>query len=287
MPATTLSALFEEQRGRLTAVAARILGSRADAEDAVQEAWLRLSRQDVASIESLPGWLNTVVSRLCIDLLRTRKAHAEVAIEAVPEWVVTFDDGGGPEAGAVLTDTVGAALLVVADALTPDERVAFVLHDLFSVPFAEVGEILGKSTDAAKMLASRARRKVRDAENPVGTRHQGEVVDAFLAAARDGDFDGLMRILDPEVTWRIHTARGDIVRSGAANFADQARRGAQTGLDAARALVNGRPGVVAWRADGRPFAVMECTVVDGLIFAAESVTDPARLAAMRIPRRPA
>src|SRR5919112_2039217 len=205
-----VAASFEQQRARLVAVAYRMLGSRADAEDAVQEAWVRLSRQDADTIDNLAAWLTTVVGRVCLDLLRSRRARPEVPYEErLPELVVTEDDGATPENEAVLADSVGAALLVVLDTLRPDERLALVLHDMFGVPFGEIGRILGRSTDACKMLASRARGKVRGTHRPVDERRAGrEVVDAFLAAAREGDFDGLLQVLDPDVTWTTHTGRG-------------------------------------------------------------------------------
>lgn len=268
------SAAFEEQRGRLTALAARVLGSRADAEDAVQEAWLRLSRQDPASIDNLSGWLSTVVGRVCVDMLRSRRAKGETAWEEPGrEWVVS-DDVDDPEASAVLSDAVGVALLMVLETLTPDERLAFVLHDTFAVPFEEVGRVLGKSTDAAKMLASRARRKVRGADLPHDRRRQREVVDAFLAAARQGDFQALLRVLDPDVVWRVHTTRGIRVRLGAHELARHAALGERTRTIAERVDVDGVPGIMAWREDGTPLAVMSCVVVDGRIVQVDSLIRP-------------
>ncbi|WP_197021593.1 sigma-70 family RNA polymerase sigma factor [Cellulomonas sp. HZM] len=277
---------FEEQRGRLTAVAERVLGSRADAEDAVQEAWIRLSRQDAAAIENLAGWLTTVVSRVCIDVLRARRTRPERPLDTAPEWVVTEVDDG-PEADAVLADSVGTALLVVLDTLSPDERLAFVLHDVFGMPFAEIGSIVEKSADATKMAASRARNKVRGAEAPVDRRRQRAVVDAFLAAARGGDVEGLLRVLHPDLMWTVHNARRDVVRRGTAVLVEQARRGVGTELDVRSAWVDGLPGLVVRSADGRPFAVMACTVEDDRIVEIHSVTDPARLAAMNLGARSA
>jgi RNA polymerase sigma-70 factor (ECF subfamily) len=280
-----VAAAFEQQRTRLTAVAYRVLGSRDDAEDAVQEAWLRLARQDAGAIDNLSAWLTTVVGRVCIDMLRSRTARAETAYgDEPPEWIVTPDETAAPESNAVLADSVGVALLVVLDSLGPDERLAFVLHDMFAVPFDEIGQIVGKSTDAAKMLASRARRKVQGqghgAQHPTDRRRQGEVVDAFLAAAQRGDFEGLLRVLDPDVVWRIHSPRGEIVRLGATELATQAARGGRAKVVARRVLVNGEPGLAAWRLSGQPMGVMACTVVDDRIVEVESVTDPERLAAM-------
>jgi RNA polymerase sigma-70 factor (ECF subfamily) len=277
---------FEQQRGRLVAIAHRMLGSRADAEDAVQEAWLRLARQDTAAIENLTAWLTTVVGRICVDVLRSRNTRPEVPYEErLPEIVVTEDE---PEEDSLLAESVGLALLVVLDTLRPAERLAFVLHDMFGVPFDEIATIVGKSADAAKMLASRARRKVRDTHRPSdGRRRQRAVVDAFLDAARKGDFQGLLEVLDPDVTWRAHTPRGVVVRLGATAVASLARRGAQAKVTARPALVNGEPGVVAWDANGSPLAVMACTVSDGRIVDILSVTDPARLATLDLPARPA
>jgi RNA polymerase sigma-70 factor (ECF subfamily) len=280
-----LAGAFEQQRGRLVAVAYRMLGSRADAEDAVQEAWLRLARQDAVVIDNLAGWLTTVVGRVCIDVLRSRNVRPETSYEdRLPELVVTEDEDAAPEDEALLAESVGLALLVVLDTLRPSERLAFVLHDMFAVPFEEIGQIIGKSGDAAKMLASRARRKVQGTPRPNDERRQQRaVVDAFLAAARRGDFDGLLRVLDPDVTWRAYTARGLVVRQGAAEVAGRAQRGAHSTLTGRRALVNGEPGIVAWRTSGKPHSVMACTVVDGRIVEILSVSDPERLAAMDLP----
>ena len=288
-PDEALAGAFEQQRGRLVAVAYRMLGSRADAEDAVQEAWLRLARQDRGSVDNLAGWLTTVVGRVCIDLLRSRRTRPEASYDdRLPELVVTEDGGAAPEDDALLAESVGLALLVVLDTLRPAERLAFVLHDMFAVPFGEIGQIIGKSPDATKMLASRARRKVQDTHRPTDERRQQRtVVDAFLAAARGGDFEGLLRVLDPEVTWRAHTARGLVVRSGAAAVAERAQLGARAAVTARPALVNGEYGIVAWRANGKPHSVMACTVVDGRIVEILSVSDPERLASMDLPARPA
>jgi RNA polymerase sigma-70 factor (ECF subfamily) len=287
-PDEALAEAFEEQRGRLVAVAYRMLGSRADAEDAVQEAWLRLARHDAAAIDNLGGWLTTVVSRVCIDVLRSRNARSETSYdERLPELVVTEDGGGAPEDEALLAESVGLALLVVLDTLRPAERLAFVLHDMFAVPFEEIGQIIGRSTDAAKMLASRARRKVQDTPHPTDERQQQRaVVDAFLAAARSGDFEGLLRVLDPDVTWRSYTARGVVIRMGAAEVADRAQRGARATVTARPVLVNGEPGVVVWDRNGKPVSVMACTVIDDRIVEILSVQDPERLAAMDLPARP-
>ena len=287
-PDEAVAGAFEDQRGRLVAVAYRMLGSRADAEDAVQEAWLRLARQDPAAIDNLAGWLTTVVGRVCIDVLRSRRARPEVpGGEQLPELIVTEDSGSAPEDDAVLAESVGLALLVVLDTLRPAERLAFVLHDTFAVPFEEIAQIIGRSTGATKMLASRARRKVQGTHRAADERQQQRaVVDAFLAAARDGDFEGLLQVLDPEVTWRSYTARGVVVRLGSTEVASAARRGGRAAVTARPALVNGESGIVAWSASGQPLGVMACTVADGRIAEILSVTDPDRLAAMSLPRRP-
>jgi len=200
---------FEENRPRLRGVAYRMLGSLSEAEDAVQEAWLRLNRVDTATVENLGGWLTTVVSRVCLDMLRTRKSRSEQSIaEPVTEPSVVRGEGADPEGEAVLADSVGVALLVVLNTLTPAERLAFVLHDLFAVPFDEIGTIVGRSPAAAKQLASRARRRVRGSPTPsaVDRARQREVVEAFLRAARGGDLEGLLTVLDPDAVIRIDAA---------------------------------------------------------------------------------
>ena len=287
-PDEALAGAFEQQRGRLVAVAYRMLGSRADAEDAVQEAWLRLARQDASAFDNLAGWLTTVVGRICIDMLRSRKARPEEPYEdRLPEFVVAEDDGGAPEEDVLLAESVGLALLVVLDTLRPTERLAFVLHDMFAVPFDEIAQIIGKSTDATKMLASRARRKLQDTPRATAERHQQRaVVDAFLAAARRGDFEGLLRVLDPDVTWRSYATRGVVVRQGAAEVAASAQRGARAAVTARPVLVNGESGIAAWSANGKLLGVMACTVVDGRIVEVLSVSDPRRLASMDLPGRP-
>ncbi|MFI5584177.1 sigma-70 family RNA polymerase sigma factor [Amycolatopsis sp. NPDC051758] len=279
MPDTVTEA-FEAQRDRLRAVAHRVLGSHADAEDVVQEAWLRLSRQDAATIRNLDGWLTTVVGRISLDVLRSRRSRPEAPYD---EIVVAVDEG--PEEDIALADSVGLALLVVLESLGPGERLAFVLHDLFAVPFEEIGRILGKSPAAGKMLASRARRKVRTPSRPPSAGpEQRAVVDAFLRAARDGDFEGLLRVLDPDVKLTVDTPDGVVVVLGATNVAAGARFGAAGGGRAV--LVGGLPGVVAWRPDGTPLSVVAFTVVDGRIAGIAAVADPARLASMELPEPP-
>ena len=276
---------FESQRDRLCAVAYRMLGSHADAEDVVQEAWLRLSRQDSAVIQNLAGWLTMVVGRISLDVLRSRQSRSEASYDdRLPELVVTADDAPAPEDDVALADSVGLALLVVLEALRPSERLAFVLHDLFAVPFDEIGRILGRSTPATKMLASRARRKVQATGRPTGGgRQQRQVVQAFLAAARRGDFEGLLRVLDPEVRLTVDTPDGVSVTLGATEVAAGARLSASAAVRGRAVLVNGRPGVVAWREDGAPLSVLAFGVVDGRITDISVVIDPAKLALMDLP----
>ncbi|MFI6743603.1 sigma-70 family RNA polymerase sigma factor [Nonomuraea sp. NPDC050451] len=284
-PRDPVAETFEAERDRLRAVAYRMLGSHADAEDAVQEAWLRLSRQDAATIHNLAGWLTTVVGRISLDVLRSRQTRPEASYDArLPALVVTVDDGPAPEDDVALADSVGLALLVVLESLGPSERLAFVLHDLFAVPFEEIGQILGKSTDATKMLASRARRKVQATDRPaVVGREQREVVQAFLTAARSGDFEGLLRVLDPEVRLTVDSPHGEIVVLGATKVAAGARLSSGAATQGKAVLVNGLPGIVAWREDGTPLSVIAFTVVDGRIAGIAVVTDPARLASMDLP----
>ncbi|MFC1438805.1 sigma-70 family RNA polymerase sigma factor [Streptacidiphilus sp. N1-10] len=284
-PTDPVAKAFQDQRERLVAIANRMLGSKADAEDAVQEAWLRLSRQDAAEIDNLAGWLTTVVGRISLDVLRSRTARPEATYDdTLPELVVAVADGPAPEDEAALADSVGLALLVVLESLGPTERLAFVLHDLFAVPFQEIGQILGKSTAATKMLTSRARRKVRTTERPTAAgREQHDVVRAFLAAARRGDFEGLLRVLDPEVRLTVDTPDGVVVTLGATKVAAGAQLGAAAAARGTAVLVNGLPGMVAWREDGAPMSVMAFTVVAGRIAGIAIVIDPAKLAAMDLP----
>ena len=284
-PTDPVAAAFETQRDRLLRIAYRVLGSHADAEDVVQDAWLRLSRQDAATIDNLAGWLTTVVGRISLDVLRSRRSHPETSYDdQVPELVVTIDDGLGPEEDVALAESVGLALLVVLDSLGPSERLAFVLHDLFAVPFDEIGQILGKSTAATKMLASRARKKVQANDPPAAVaREQRELVQAFLAAARDGDFEGLLRVLDPDVRLTSDTADGVFVTIGAVDVAAGARLGAAAAARAREVLVNGLPGVVSWREDGSPLSVIAFTVAYGRIITIVAVTDSAKLGSMDLP----
>ncbi|GAA3487299.1 MULTISPECIES: sigma-70 family RNA polymerase sigma factor [Streptomyces] len=284
-PPNPTAELFEAERDRLRAVAHRMLGSYADAEDVVQEAWLRLSRQDAAAIHNLGGWLTTVVGRISLDVLRSRQARPEASYDdGVSGPVVTLDEGPAPEDDALLADSVGPALLVVLESLGPGERLAFVLHDLFGVPFGEIAQILGRSTAATKMLASRARRKVRDGERPSGAgREERAVVRAFLAAARRGDFEELLRVLDPEVELAVETPDGPVVSLGATKVAAGAQVGARGAAEGLEVLVGGLPGILSRHEDGTPRAVVAFTVAEGRIVAIRTVVDPARLARMSLP----
>jgi RNA polymerase sigma-70 factor (ECF subfamily) len=285
-PGDPVAEAFEAQRERLHAVAYRMLGSHADAEDAVQEAWLRLSRQGTESIRNLAGWLTTVVGRISLDVLRSRRSHPEAAYDdSMAEIVVTADDRPAPEEQAALADSVGLALLVVLESLRPSERLAFVLHDMFAVPFDEIGQIIGKSPDATKMLASRARRKVQVTEREAATgRERRKVVDAFRAAAIEGDFEGLLRVLDPDVKLTVDAPGEQIVVIGATKIAANARMFSGVAVRHQKVLVNGRPGFVSWREDGTPLSVLAFTVADGRIAGIWAVIDPARLASMDLPR---
>jgi RNA polymerase sigma factor (sigma-70 family) len=280
---TWLQERFEEHRPHLRAVAYRMLGSMSEAEDAVQEGWVRLSRADTSEVENLGGWLTTVVARVCLNTLRARRTHSEVELDEghVPDPVVRPAPATDPEAEAVMADSVGLALLVVLETLTPPERLAFVLHDMFAVPFDEIGRMLDRSPAAARQLASRGRRRVQGAPAPdADIARQREVVGAFFAAARTGDFDALVTVLDPDVVLR--SDRGPAARSvhhGPAAVAGQARLGARAGADLHPAVVNGAAGVVV-TLRGRPVAVMAFTVSDDKIIAIDALADPKRLAAL-------
>ncbi|GAB2581264.1 sigma-70 family RNA polymerase sigma factor [Streptomyces capparidis] len=275
---------FEAQRDRLRAVAHRLLGSHADAEDVVQQAWLRLSRQDAGTIDNLGGWLTTVVGRISLDVLRSGRTRPEVSLDDEPaERTVTLDDAPAPEDLVALGDSVGLALVTVLDSLRPHERLAFVLHDVFAVPYEEIGAILGKSADATKMLTSRARRKVRAAQQPAPAgRRQREVVQAFLAAARNGRFEQLLQLLHPEVEFTVHAPNGRFVTLGATEVATRAQLAGRAAR-AHAATVNGRPGVVSWSEDGTPLSLLVFTVADDRITGITAVIDPAELALMNLP----
>ncbi len=276
-----LTERFETNRGHLRAVAYRMLGSLSEADDAVQETWLRLNRADTHDVENLDGWLMTVVARVCLDMLRARRSRREESLSAqLPEPIARREAGSDPEQEALLADSVGLAMLVVLEMLAPAERLAFVLHDMFAVPFEEIAEIVGRSPTAARQLASRARRRVQgttmipDADRT----RQRQVVDAFLAAARRGDFDALLAVLDPDVVLRADRALVPAV--GAAEVrgaAEVARRALKGGARAAQpALVDGGVGVVV-APRGRLLMVLRFTITNGKIAAMEAIADPDRL----------
>jgi RNA polymerase sigma factor (sigma-70 family) len=278
-----LTERFEEHRTRLRAVAYRMLGSVSEADDAVQEAWLRLSRADTSSVENLPGWLTTVVARVCLNMLRSRESRREEPLDVhVPDPIISHEHGGDPEREALLADSVGLALLVVLETLTPAERLAFVLHDMFAVPFDEIAPMIERSPAAARQLASRARRRVQGqapAPDPDLTR-QRDVVNAFFAAAHDGDFEALVAVLDPDVVLRsdggLARARHTVVIAGARVVAEQALTFGRLSPFARPALINGAAGVIV-TAHGRPLSVMAFTVTGGKILAIDVLSDPERL----------
>jgi RNA polymerase sigma factor (sigma-70 family) len=281
-----LAERFEEQRPRLRAVAYRMLGSLSEADDAVQEAWLRLSRADTGGVENLDGWLTTVVARVCLNMLRGRRSRREEPLDLrMPDPIIGPEGRGDPEQEALLAEGVGLALLVVLDTLTPAERLAFVLHDLFAVPFEEIAALLDRSPAAARQLASRARRRVRGAAPAPDPdlAHQRAVVDAFFAAARDGDFEALVAVLDPEVVLRADggtaRARQSVVIHGAREVAAQAAIGARFAPFVRPALVNGTAGAVVV-AGGRLLSVMAFTVANGRVAAIDVLFDPDRLAVL-------
>ena len=284
-----LAEQFEASRPHLRAVAYRMLGSMSDADDAVQESWLRLSRTDVSVVANLRGWLTTVVGRVCLDMLRTRRSRREQYLGSwLPEPVVTMEAEDDPEEEAVLADTVGLALLVVLETLSPPERLAFVLHDMFGVPFEEIAPVVGRSTAAARQLASRARGRVRGAarDPDADLALQREVVDAFLAAARSGDFDALLTILDPDVVFRRDLGRraAEITPPvvGALETAREVLRTAPLYASAARpVVVNGGAGLL-FAPRGRPLGVVGFTVVGGRIVEIDVIADPDKLRSLRV-----
>jgi len=281
-----LTERFEEQRGRLRAVAYRMLGSVAEADDAVQEAWLRLRRADTGEVENLAAWLTTVVGRVCLNMLRSRQTRREAPFDVhVPDPIVSPDSGVDPEHQAVLADSVGLALLVVLETLAPAERLAFVLHDMFTVPFDDIAPLIERTPEATRQLASRARRRVRgQAPTPdpdVG--RQREVVDAFFAASRAGDFEALVAVLDPDVVLRSDGGRArpgmTFTLRGAKAVGSQAFASGRLSPFVRRALVNGTPGaVIAMR--GRARFVMAFTVTAGRVAAIDVLADPDRLRAL-------
>ena len=273
---------FEQHRPRLRAVSYRMLGSLSEADDAVQEAWLRFSGANTSDVENLGAWLTTVVSRICLNALRSRKARPEEPTGShLPDPIVSPVDALGPEDEALMADSVGLALLIVLDSLAPAERLAFVLHDVFDVPFEQVAPIIDRSEAATRQLASRARRRLRATGNSdMDVARQWELVDAFLAAARDGDFDALLKVLDPDVVRRVDagtTIPGlpPILR-GARAVASGALTFQKLGYVSRRALVNGAPGVVSFAGE-EPVSVVGFTVAGGKIVELNILTDPARL----------
>jgi RNA polymerase sigma factor (sigma-70 family) len=283
-----LAGQFERHRPRLRAIAYRMLGSLAEADDAVQDAWLRLSRSDTCDVDNLGGWLTTIVARVCLNMLRSRTRRREDPLEVhVPDPVISPDDESQPEEQALLADSVGLALLVVLDTLTPDERLAFVLHDMFDLPFNQIAAMTGRTPAAAKQLASRARRRVNGSGLPAAPNltRQRQVADAFFAAARHGDFEALVAVLHPDVVLRIdadarHREASILVR-GSAAVASQAVKGFRQmfGGQAARlhpVLVNGSAGAII-TTDGQPFTVISFTVADGKITGIDAIADPGRV----------
>ena len=285
-----LAQQFEQYRPHLRAVSYRMLGSHAEAEDAVQDAWLRVSRSGADGVENLGGWLTTIVARVCLNMLRSRNIRREQPVDVhLPDPVISRADGPDPEQEAILADAVGLALQVVLDTLTPAERLAFVLHDMFDLPFDEIAPMLGRSPAAARQLASRARRRVQGAEVPApdpDVAAQRAVVDAFFAAARAGDLDGLVAVLDPDVVLRSDggAARPDAsaVLRGVTAVAGRAVLFTRPGAVVWPALVNGAAGVVV-TVEGRPVSVMGFTVSNGKIVEIHSLLDPERLRRLDLP----
>ncbi len=276
--------LFDAHRSHLRAVGYRMLGSFGEADDAIQDTWFRFAAADLAAIANVGGWLTTVTSRICLDRLRQRRAHPEESLDVfVPDPIVTSADGGDPEGAAVLADSVGLALLVVLETLPPLERLAFVLHDSFGVPFDEIAPIVDRSVDATRQLASRARRRVQDtpalAADAYDAVRQRQLVEAWVRAARSGDFDTLLELLDPDVVLRLDT--GDRATSRHVVGATRVARSASTfGKYAATTprvvLVNGAPGLINER-DGQPVSVAHLTIVDGRVVALDILADPERI----------
>jgi RNA polymerase sigma-70 factor (ECF subfamily) len=277
-----LAEVFEEHRTHLRAVAFRMLGSLAEADDAVQDTWVRVSRAETNEVENLGGWLTTIVARVCLNMLRSRKVRREQSLEVhLPDPVISPVGELGPEGEALLADSVGLALLVVLDALAPAERLAFVLHDMFELPFEEIAPMVGRSPTAARQLASRARRRVRGAVVPDSDlARQRTVVDAFFLAARSGDFGALVALLHPDVVLRVdfgpsRPAASLIIR-GSAAVARQARLGANPAALLHPALINGTAGVVI-TLDGKPHVVMAFTVVNDQVVELDIIADPERI----------
>ena len=289
MNENSLAELFEAKREHLRGVAYRMLGSLSEADDAVQETWVRLGRSDADEIGNLGGWLTTVTARICLDMLRARKSRREDPLDIrVPDPIVERDDGSDPEKEALLADSVGLALLVVLETLDPAERLAFVLHDMFALPYDEIAPLVGRSTEAARQLASRARRRVQGTSPTIETdrAQQRKVVDAFMAASRDGDFDALVAVLDPDVVLRVDYGLNGPFPSkivhGAENVAGNALMFSQYAPTAVRALVNGGIGIYNAPAGG-PMSIAGLTIANGLIIEMDILADPERLAAIELP----
>ncbi|MFC5468472.1 sigma-70 family RNA polymerase sigma factor [Cohnella suwonensis] len=275
---------FGAHRNHLQTVAYRMLGSLSEADDALQESWIRLSRSDTSGVENFGGWLTTIVSRVCFDMLRSRKSRREeLTMVSVPEPVISRQDGSDPEHEALMADSVGLAMLVILEKLNPAERIAFVLHDIFALSFSEIAPIIGRNEAAARQLASRARRRVQDAESTSETaefQRKRELVDAFLAASRNGDFEKLLSVLDPNVVLRndpvfAPVANAPVVR-GSEAVAKQAKQFADRARSMKPVLVNGSVGVIVGHLD-QPIFILEFTVVDGKIAEIGMIADQARL----------
>jgi RNA polymerase sigma factor (sigma-70 family) len=284
-----LAERFEQERPQLRRIAYRMLGTLDEADDAVQEAWIRLGRTDDASVENLGAWLTTVVSRVCLDMLRTRRSRREEFVGSwMPEPIVAIDSAPTPEEEALIADGVGLALYIVLETLDPAERLAFVLHDMFALPFDEIAAIVGRSPEATRQLASRARRRVQGATAvpDVELAEQQKVVEAFLAAAREGDFDALLEMLDPDVTLRVDAGPGSPLAHkpivGAEDVLAEARRFRALAPYSRPAIVNGVAGAVVGRPDGTVFTVVALTVANGRINAIDFLVDPAKLARLSL-----
>ncbi len=283
-----LAERFQEQRPQLRALAYRMLGSLSEADDVLQEAWLRLSRSDTSEVENLAAWFRTIVARMALNLLRARRAKREEALEVgMPDPIISPPDGVDPEHEALIADSVGLALLIVLDTLAPAERLAFVLHDMFAVPFDEIAVITGRSPTAARQLASRARRRVRgQAPAPDSDlARQWEVLEAFSAASREGDFEALLTVLDPDIVLRedagAEAETPSLVIRGARAVAERAFSFRHMSASARLALVNGAAGVIVLT-DGRPFAVIAFTVTGGRVVEIDVLSDPRRLAEIEL-----
>jgi RNA polymerase sigma factor (sigma-70 family) len=288
MAAREIAEQFEEHRSHLRSVAYRMLGSTSEADDAIQETWIRLNRTDVSDIGNLRGWLTTVTARVCLDMLRARTSRPEDSLDThVPDPVVTRAPWD-PESDVMLADSVGLALLVVLETLDPSERLAFVLHDVFGMTFDEIAPIVDRSPVAARQLVSRARRRVRSKipNTDRDLHEQRRIVDAFLAAVRDGNFEGLLTVLDPDIVLRADggalTGASRLVR-GAQAVIRQAAAFSRTGLSNQVVLVNGNVGLVSRRPDGRPFAVLGFTIAGGKVVEIDILADPERLSRLHLP----